>query len=271
MALTVARWKQHGLDRIYVRTAQGVAVGYLDLTTSKAVLQNSDLRDEFDRAIQAWLDEHHAKVSASRPVQDLAGNQAGAAVREKEEELRNGNPLKRYTDALLGRDEAVSWRLGAEGEEIVAKSLATLPPSWRALHSVPVGTRGSDIDHVLVGGSGVFTLNTKHHPGKKVRANENAVTVGGESKDYAKLARFEANRASTMLTQACGFPIAVQGVIVFVSPEESFLVKAQPRDGKVALIHHAELIPWLKSRPLVLPPRWAAAVFEQARNAAIWS
>jgi hypothetical protein len=271
LRLTVSRWKQHGLDRLYVRTRDGGAVGYLDLTSSRSVLQRFDLRSDFDAAIQAWLDEHHAKVRASRPIQDLAGNRAGAAVRLKEEEMRNGNPLKRYADSLLGIDDAAAWRIGAEGEEIVARSLLSLPSTWHVLHSVPVGTRGSDIDHVLVGGSGVFTLNTKHHPGKRVHGNENAMTVGGEARDYAKLARFEATRASRMLSQACGFPVAVQGVVVFVSPEESFHIKAQPRDGKVAWIHHSELLDWLRSRPLALPPRWSAAVFEQARDAAIWA
>jgi hypothetical protein len=31
------------------------------------------------------------------------------------------------------------------------------------LHAVPVGDRGSDIDHVVIGHGGVYTVNTKTH------------------------------------------------------------------------------------------------------------
>ncbi len=53
------------------------------------------------------------------------------------------------------------WNQGAEGELAVASCLARLGPEWTVLHSIPVGNGTSDIDHVVIGPGGVFTINTK--------------------------------------------------------------------------------------------------------------
>ncbi|MBG6212216.1 hypothetical protein RCH23_000129 [Cryobacterium sp. CAN_C3] len=44
--------------------------------------------------------------------------------------------------------------------------LSKLGPEWTVLHAVPVGSGSSDIDHVVIGPAGVFTINTKNHTGK---------------------------------------------------------------------------------------------------------
>jgi len=60
------------------------------------------------------------------------------------------------------------WYLGALGELDVARSLDSLGPEWRVFRAVPIGTGSSDIDHVVIGPPGVFTINTKHHQGKDI-------------------------------------------------------------------------------------------------------
>jgi len=67
--------------------------------------------------------------------------------------------------------EERAWRVGAVGEEKVADRLAKLvtkDPRWRVLHAIPVGERGSDIDHLAIGPAGVFTINAKYHAGAKI-------------------------------------------------------------------------------------------------------
>ena len=58
------------------------------------------------------------------------------------------------------------WDRGATGEETVGRLLATLEGSgdWRVIHDVNTG-RGN-IDHVVVGPGGLFTIETKSHPGR---------------------------------------------------------------------------------------------------------
>jgi hypothetical protein len=61
--------------------------------------------------------------------------------------------------------QANRWLRGAEGERAVGEVLTQLEgDGWRALHGISLG-RG-DIDHVLVGPGGIFTIETKSHPGR---------------------------------------------------------------------------------------------------------
>jgi hypothetical protein len=67
--------------------------------------------------------------------------------------------ISRYVLPLLERRDR-----GATAEEHVGGLLETLPPSeWRVIHDASLG-RGN-IDHILVGPAGVFTVETKSHPG----------------------------------------------------------------------------------------------------------
>lgn len=60
------------------------------------------------------------------------------------------------------------WYRGALGEIAVGRILAGLGPEWLVLHAIQVGWGWADIDHVLVGPAGVFTLNTKNHAGQSI-------------------------------------------------------------------------------------------------------
>jgi hypothetical protein len=104
----------------------------------------------------------HAPTERRGPIPDegwfdLAANVPGQAVRalaESElaamrERSRLGTAIARVFD--MKTDER-AWRVGADGEETVGARLDKLGKyGWHVLHSVPVGTRGSDIDHVVIG------------------------------------------------------------------------------------------------------------------------
>jgi Nuclease-related domain len=65
-------------------------------------------------------------------------------------------------DQLL-EPEIGRWTRGAQGERKVGAILEGLGPEWHVLHDVALG-RGN-IDHVLVGPGGAFTIETKSHRG----------------------------------------------------------------------------------------------------------
>jgi hypothetical protein len=133
--------------------------------------------------------------------------------------------------------EALSWYTGALGEIAVAGLLAWLGPGWTVLHSVPVGRSGTDIDHVVIGQPGVFTLNTKSHVGQPVWVGGHGLLVSGRRTNYIGKAAAEAARAERLLSEASGLTVPVTPVIVFVSPGER-TVKAG----------HAERSPRLQRR-----------------------
>jgi hypothetical protein len=159
-----------------------------------------------------------------------------------------------------------AWRIGADGEEEVGRRLAKLGGGWHVLHAVPVGEKGSDIDHVVIGPPGVFTLNTKNHPGKNIWVAERCFMVSGHKTDYLRNSTFEARRATKLLSTACGFAVPVEPVIVVMA--EKLTIKARPVG--VHVVGRRAIIKWLKSRPSTLTPEGIAEIYQQARSAAIW-
>ena len=106
----------------------------------------------------------------------------------------------RFLARVLGvHTDERAFRVGAGGEEEVGRRLARLPKGWRVIHSVPVGEGDSDIDHVVIGPAGVFTLNTKRLNGRVWIAG-NAFLVNGVKQTYLQNSRLEAARAAKLLT-----------------------------------------------------------------------
>ena len=132
------------------------------------------------------------------------GGRARSTARPEAYPIRSrlGRLLNVHTDER-------AWRIGADGEEKVAARLAKVAkkdPRWRFIHAIPVGNRGSDIDHLIIGPGGVFTANAKHHPGAKIWVGGSTFMVNGTRQPYVRNARHEATRAADILTTACGFP-----------------------------------------------------------------
>ena len=198
---------------------------------------------------------------------DLSGNRPGELVIKRAAELRAQAPLANFVALVLGEHtEARAFAVGGRGEAKVGKKLDGLPDDWHSIHSVPVGERGSDIDHVVVGPGGVFTLNTKHHPKGRVTVYENALLVNGRKQPYLRNSRFEADRAAKFLTVACGFPVSVTPVLVFVGADITF--NSRPVDVRIA--YRENLIRWLKKLPACLDDATVLAIYEMARRDVTW-
>lgn len=87
------------------------------------------------------------------------------------------------------------------------------------LHAVPVGAGSSDIDHVLIGPAGVFTVNTKNHSGQSVWVAGQTMMVAGKKQRHLYNASHEAERAAKLLTRAVNQAVDVCGVVVVVAPK----------------------------------------------------
>jgi len=65
----------------------------------------------------------------------------------------------------LYSDQADRWLRGAEGEKAVGKVCTELEADgWHAIHDVSLGH--GNVDHILVGPGGIFTIETKSHRGR---------------------------------------------------------------------------------------------------------
>ena len=61
------------------------------------------------------------------------------------------------------RQSTQAWRIGAEGERLTGRALQKLPSEYRVLHDLPMPRSKANIDHVVVGPTGVFTVETKNY------------------------------------------------------------------------------------------------------------
>lgn len=174
-----------------------------------------------------------------RPV-DLATRGAGTGPALRARQLQIGNPVLRglaRTAGIRTRDHA--WRVGAAGEIKVGARLDRLRRhGWFVLHSIPLG-RGGDIDHLIIGPGGVFTVNTKHHPKGRVRVGRSVVFVRGFQVTYIGKALREASRVQSALSSALGQAVPVEPLVI---------------------IHGASVSGWLPQRPrgVKVLPTWAA-------------
>lgn len=219
--------------------------------------------------------------TAARPAQaepltasawvDLAPNHPGAAPRAQAVALRREAPVRTFVERLFRvRTEERRWRIGADGEEAVAAELAGLDDRWRVLHSVPVGRGDSDIDHVVIGPPGVFTVNTKHHPTATVWVRGSGFTVNGRSVHYVRHSQHEARRATKLLAVAAGVhPGPVIGVIAVVGASRGLAIHTQPEGVHVTA--RRDLRGWLERQPARLTDAQVHALHEAARRSTTWS
>ena len=287
--LETKRWRRYGKDRIYVSTADGQRVGWLDLLDGSRHLEVPEHAAAFDAALQPFAPSAvEAPIPAQRPApatvvvpaptwRDLALNRPGEQVRaEAEEHLAGMRERSRVGTFLLrvfdAKTDERAYRVGAKGEEAIGARLDKLEErGWHVLHSIPVGKGKSDIDHLLIGPGGAYTINTKNHPDKQVWVGQHAIRVGGHSTRYLPIARFEAERAERLLSAAVGFPVPVRGVLVILTGTviPQVTIKQMPQD--VVVLDRMDVPGVFKRAPKRLSEDQVAAVYEQARRSTLWS
>lgn len=178
-----------------------------------------------------------ARGPAYSVIQKCLEVQAGATPRGRVAHFFGRNPLD---------PDARSWFQGALGEIEVAGVLEQLGSSWTVLHAVPVGSGESDIDHVVIGPPGIFTINTKNHSGHKVFVGGGSLTIDGHRTDYMRNSVYEAQRASKLLSKVAGGSVKVRPLIVLVGVDHLSIGRKRPR---VTVLHAEQLQRWLEKRP----------------------
>ena len=293
MRLQERHWRRHGHDRTYLSLPSGDSLGWINNLNGAVHADDPEAR----LLIDAWLKERGRdsvplpELDLDRPLQtalpeaseavaddweDFALRKPGEAARaranEELERLRNksklGTFLLRVTDQ---KTDERSWRVGAIGEEVIGDKLESLREfGWRALHSIPIGEHGSDIDHLLMGPAGVWTINTKLHPGKRVWVSPHQVRVNGKPVPYLRNSEFEARRVHRILTDALGWEVPVRGALVFMTGTLIPNVKVVGHPEQVDIFSRADVV--RRFRRMV--PFWTAeevnAVFEMARRSSTW-
>lgn len=117
-------------------------------------------------------------------------------------------------------------RAGAAGEAVLPQILRPLPDTYVLLNGVPTPGAHSDIDHVLVGPSGIWAIEAKHHVGMVqcvgdawgyARTGPGGMPIAGHIGNPSQQARRAAKALERYLQQR-GASANVQPLVVFTHP-----------------------------------------------------
>ena len=134
-------------------------------------------------------------------------------------------------------------RRGISGEEAVADALAGLPPSYWVLHGVSTGH--GDVDHVVIGPTGVFALETKAWDGKFYRSRGQLYCNGKPAEHVLRQARGAAGQVRELLL-AAGIDEWVEAVVVAARASVS---RSPVRFRKSYVISIKDLVGFVTDRP----------------------
>ena len=147
--------------------------------------------------------------------------------------------ILRYVLPLVERRDR-----GAQGEEHVGALLDALGErGWRVIHDASFGH--GNVDHILVGPPGVFTIETKSHPGPIKVAQLHGATIN------------QARAQSAALQRATG--IEAQPLLVY---SRAWVDRPGARRRGVRVIPARMLLAWLEKREV----RMTAGEIEQKRG-----
>jgi hypothetical protein len=140
------------------------------------------------------------------------------------------------------------WARGARGEEEIGRVLEGLGDGWFSLHDISTG-RGN-IDHVVIGPAGLFTIETKSHRG---RISVDRIEPGMLKQAYAQRKWLE--RVSGHEVEAC---------LVFSA---AYLDPAVSRRRGVLVLPGRLLAGHLTRREHVLQPQEVAGIHARLEQA----
>jgi hypothetical protein len=275
MGLEVTRWQRYGHDRLYVSDADTKQrVAFYDRKTGKFTWDDEGRSYEVVEALRPFLGGtvpdalRGAVVDAPPPESDLSRNGAGDAVAVRAAELRPKG-FQGIAARLLGlRTETSSWEAGAKGERIVDKRLGKLRrDGWAVLSSI-VKRSGADIDHLVIGPPGVFTINTKHHRDARIWVGDNMVKVNNAKQpNYLRNSRHEATSAAKVLSSTVGIDVLVMPVLAFVGAAS---INARDSRGDVLVTAGEAIDSAFRDRLAVYSIQERERIYAVARRAEIW-
>jgi len=141
---------------------------------------------------------------------------------------------------------------GASAEEHVGWLLDALPaPQWRVVHDAATGH--GNIDHVVIGPPGVFTIETKSHPGQ----------VHVRRVHPATLRQVHAERS--LIEEATG--CSVEGLLVY---SRAWVDRPLAKRREVCVVPARLLLKHLLQLPAALSPAESEEAYRRLRSSLGW-
>src|SRR5687767_14412041 len=101
--------------------------------------------------------------SDERWASDDGDTLVGRPAAPKVHGLRPAHPIRaRFARLLNVHTDGRASNRGADGELVTGWWLGRLPDGWRVIHDVSVGDACANVEHLVIGPAGVFTIGTKN-------------------------------------------------------------------------------------------------------------
>lgn len=159
-----------------------------------------------------------------------------------------------------------NYRKGQIGERKVTKALsATLTDDYSLFDDVMLQSmKGGNIDHIAIGPTGIFVLETKNFKGRISYYGDNWEGVGRKSP--SRQARINAMRIRKILSfsDRKSRPFWVQGIVVLTDPRAEVTEKRPPEHVKVFRVN--ELADYIRSQPKRLEAWEVGQIEAEIRN-----
>jgi len=214
MTLVVQRWQRGGQHRLYVRdTDTRAQLGYYDVRTGTLSVKDDARSYEIVSVLRPYL-----SGSVPAGLQHLMPQYPATAA----EVLAGTESFETFSaQAQRPRQRGVhrpSWPRGSRGERVVGRRLARLGrDGWDVLRAVDLHG-GPEVEHLVIGPPGAFTVSTLDHRGARIRVGSQVVWVDDSIREYLRNARAEAASVARRLGEALGGgrPVRVTPVLAFV-------------------------------------------------------
>lgn len=252
-AFTYQPWKMKEIRRLYVNLPDGAKVGYLDLATLVQVPESAETAPMLEAALSV-LSGVPAEFSATAaadpgpalpvmPWRDLADNRPGQGIESLEDP---------------------SYRVGVAGEQRTAGVLAGLERrGYRVLHSLPLSSR-KDLDHLVIGPTGIFAINTKSTTYEVTAKAGAAVYSDGYRQNWIESIERDTGVVAELLSVAARMDLKCEPLVSVWST-----VGVRAAGGVVW--PGEDLQEAILGRPELYPPAWVDVVFNVARRSDAWS
>lgn len=142
-----------------------------------------------------------------------------------------------------------AWRIGAEGERKTGAILRKLPTDWVVFHDLVLYGSRENIDHVVVGPPGVFTIETKNYKHGIVLKDGRATSAGRSQQKVIAQAQRQARVVGLLTSEPVSPIVAVHGPGIEVKG-----LFQKPIVGGVRLCSGRRLVKLLRRQPARLAP-----------------
>lgn len=175
-----------------------------------------------------------------------------------------GFSFLKYLDDRHNRNED-TWGRGYDAEEVVATGLAALGPDYKLVHDVSKGLNRGNIDHLLIGPTGLFAIETKSNRNRMIAFNfKGKDFLGSLARDFIRQAARNAYWAHQFIKDQAGLDIYAQGLVIRPFNRDQILPSNAP--NQVPILDGRSFENYIKNNDRRLSAEEINKIFDLFRN-----